>query len=94
MRMKSTYVTGSVAAGAAVLAILVAPSAVAAGSAPGACSNPGGLTTHCQTNGSSQVFAAPNPYVGNSTVGLFGPFFNQNRGLGGAAAIGAAAGGR
>ena len=42
------------------------------------CSNRGGLTTHCQTNGSSQLHTTPMPRAG----GIYGPFFNQNRGLG------------
>ena len=49
-----------------------------------------------RTSGSTQIYTAPNPNVGRagSTASVYGPFFNQNRGLGGAAAIGAAAGGR
>ena len=51
-----------------------------------ACSNRGAQTTHCQTNGSSQIYTAPNPR--NNAGGIYGPFFFQTRGLGGAAAIG------
>lgn len=49
-----------------------------------------------QTRGSTQIYTAPNPSVGRggSVASAYGPFFHQNRGLGGAAAIGAAAGGR
>ena len=49
-----------------------------------------------RTSGSTSIYTAPNPGTGPSgaTSGLYGPFFNQNRGLGGAAGIGAAAGGR
>ena len=49
-----------------------------------------------RTSGSTQIYTAPNPNVGRngSTASVYGPFFNQNRGLGGAAAIGGAAGGR
>ena len=50
------------------------------------CTNRGSQTTHCQTNGSSQIYTAPNPRMNSG--GMYGPFFFQTRGLGGAAAIG------
>ena len=48
--------------------------------------NKGAVSSHNQTSGSSQIYTAPHPNVNNG--GVYGPFFNQNRGLGGAAAIG------
>ena len=53
------------------------------GSSAQDCTNRGGITTHCQTNGSTQIYTAPNPRV--ATPGIYGPFFFQNRGLGGVA---------
>jgi hypothetical protein len=44
------------------------------------CANVGPFTTHCQTRGSSQIYTAPNPDLGRS-AGVYGPFFNQNRGI-------------
>ena len=55
------------------------------------CALAGPFTTRCQTGGSSQIYTAPNPTIG-IPAGTYGPFFRQNRGLGGAAAIGAAGG--
>ena len=56
----------------------------------------GADTSQTRTRGSTQIYTAPDPSLrpGGNTVAVYGPFFNQNRGLGGAAAIGAAAGGR
>ena len=47
-----------------------------------------------KTRGSTQIYTAPNPNVGLGSGNPYGPFFHQHRGLGGAAAIGAAAAGR
>ena len=49
--------------------------------------NKGAVASQNQTSGSTQIYTAPHPNV-NNNGGAYGPFFNQNRGLGGAAAIG------
>lgn len=56
----------------------------------------GADTSRTRTRGSTQIYTSPDPSVGHAgnVTSLYGPFFEQNRGLGGAAAIGATAGGR
>ena len=52
-------------------------------------------SSRTRTSGSTSIYTAPKAGPGNigTASQLYGPFFNQNRGLGGAAAIGGAAGG-
>lgn len=55
------------------------------------CQDVGPSTTRCQTNGSCQIVTAPRPQSERS-VGVYGPFFWQNPGVGGTSpAVGSAA---
>lgn len=100
MSVKLTYVGGiAAAAGMAFAAVFVAPVAGADDGRQQTCSQGGGAI-QCVTNGSSQIYARPvanqqqvaplDPSVQGEedlfkAQAAYGPFFNQNRGLGGAA---------
>ena len=77
MRIRLTYITSLLAAGAAAAAIGAAPIAAAA-SAPApapvqpSCNSLGGTQTECQSPGNAQVYDAPPqvdyfPYAGGAT---------------------------
>ena len=100
MRVKLTHISGIVAAaGMAFVTVLCTPTAGADDGRQQTCSAGGGAV-QCVTNGSSQIYARPvgnqqqaaplDPSVqGEQDLFVaqqaYGPFFNQNRGLGGAA---------
>ena len=79
MQLGLNYIAPLLAAGAAAVAVAVAPIAAAAPTAPGdttqsqqACANLGGTQTECQAPGNVQVYDAPPqvdyfPYAGGAT---------------------------
>jgi len=73
MRIRLTYITSLLAAGAAAAAIGAAPIAAAAPApAPPSCDSLGGTQTECQSPGNAQVYDAPPqvdyfPYAGGAT---------------------------
>jgi hypothetical protein len=74
MRIRLTYITSLLAAGAAAAAIGAAPIAAAAPApapAPPSCDSLGGTQTECQSPGNAQVYDAPPqvdyfPYAGGA----------------------------
>ena len=77
MRIRTTYISTLLAAGAAALAIAAAPMATAAPTTaapapmPQSCSDTGG-GTECQSPGNVEIHDAPPP-VGFSPYGGYGP---------------------
>ena len=79
MQLGMNYIAPLLAAGAAAVAIVAAPLASAAPTAPGdttqtqqSCANLGGTQAQCQTPGNVQVYDAPPqvdyfPYAGGGT---------------------------
>jgi hypothetical protein len=77
MRIRLTYITSLLAAGAAAAAIGAAPIAAAAPApapapAQPSCNSVGGTQTECQSPGNAQVYDAPPqvdyfPYAGGAT---------------------------
>jgi hypothetical protein len=81
MRLRRTFITSGLAAGAAAAAIVAAPMAAAAPAQPApsgpaqsqqSCANLGGTQTACVSPGNAQVYDAPPqvdffPYAGGAT---------------------------
>jgi hypothetical protein len=79
MTLRPRYLAPLMAAGVAAAAIAMAPSASAAD--PPSCTNTGAATL-CQKPGHARIHSTPPPTLRDSGVGMYGPFFWQNRGVG------------
>ena len=79
MALRLRYLAPLLAAGAATAAIAVAPSASAID--PPSCTYTGAATM-CQKPGHARIHSTPPPTSRSPGVGMYGPFFWQNRGVG------------
>jgi hypothetical protein len=79
VRIGINYIAAFLAAGAAAVAIVAAPSALAAPNVP-TCSDGGG-STQCQSTGNVQIYTAPHAMPPtNPTNSTYGPFLGYHAG--------------